>query len=337
MKTVIRVVLLLSVTALVSAAGPTDYKKRRTALDKDLAQAHFTLAEWCTSQKMHLEAREHYERALALDPTHAAAAAKVAEATRRVRHTRDLRCEFRLRNETRLKAVLLADDFTYRTPAGALLIPAYQIDLITLSTQPNADRIVSEQYVGLGRLRTEVFSAISKAGNVTVQRKDVASIRILRPCDACHGKGEHKCRRCNGTGKLRESSVCPDCNGKGWQKCETCGGKGKVTCPVCGGQGRFRGAWGRMRRIRCIRCNGTGKIDCDDCKGKGRIVCPTCKGKPKTTKAGPCPVCGGKGILKCDVCGGSGARPMPKGEVDPGDPAAPKDKPDDTPQEDTDQ
>jgi DnaJ-class molecular chaperone len=37
------------------------------------------------------------------------------------------------------------------------------------------------------------------------------------------GAGENLCRRCEGTGKLKDGSACPDC-----------GGTGKVTTPIGG-------------------------------------------------------------------------------------------------------
>ncbi|HUU43666.1 MAG TPA: hypothetical protein VMX57_07795, partial [Planctomycetota bacterium] len=275
---------------------------------------------------------EHYERALQFNPKHAGAAAKLGETTKLVRRAASLSCEFRLHNQTKVKAELLMPDFTVRTPAGMLLIPTDEIDIIELGVPPQPDRIVSNAYTGEGFVRAEIFSAKSKFGPIEVKRVDVQSIRMLRPCDECEGKGQLKCRRCAGAGKLTDKSVCPDCNGKGWEKCQRCDGKGKVVCPLCGGRGRFYGAWGRMRSANCPRCNGAGVIDCPDCD-RGRVVCKTCKGKPSSTKAGPCPVCGGKGVVDCAVCGGTGVKPLPAPEP----PAeAPPETPPVTPPDDPD-
>ena len=321
------VALVLALASTLWAAAKEDYAKRQSKLNEMLAEAHYELGEWCTREKFFAEAREHYERALQFNPDHVGAAKKLGDTTKLVRKAPSLVCEFRLHNKTKVKAELLMPDFTVRTPAGVLLIPTNQIDLIELAVPPRPDRIFSSSYTGQGHVRASLFSAKSKFGPIKVKRNDIQSIRILRPCEACDGKGQVTCRRCNGVGRLTEKSVCPDCGGKGWVKCSKCGGRGKVVCPLCGGRGRFRGAWGRMRSVTCPRCNGTGSIDCPDCRN-GRVPCKTCKGKPKSTKAGPCPVCNGKGTVRCPVCGGTGVKPLPTPEPveaeSPPDDTAPK-------------
>ncbi|HUW55666.1 MAG TPA: hypothetical protein VMZ92_03460 [Planctomycetota bacterium] len=317
-RIVFAVVVVLGVTAAVRlAAVPADeYSSRQKALDMELAAEHYALGTWCDEQKLRSEAREHFESALALDPGHKEAALKLGEVTDVVRHAKDLTCEFRLVNGDLMKAELLLATLKVQTPSGFLLIPVAEADLIELGVGPLPDRLISDAYVGEGRLKVETFSAKSKVGPINVKRQDIKTIRILRPCEACVGKATRTCLRCAGKGRLSEKNVCPTCKGKGKVKCETCEGKGKITCPLCGGIGRFRGAWGRLRRVNCPRCDGTGKVDCPDCDGKGGVVCPTCNGNPITTQAGPCPVCNGAKVVPCEACGGTGVKPLPKIEVE---------------------
>ena len=269
---------------------------------------------WCDAQKLFSEAREQFERALSLDPDHKTAAQKLGGLSKVVRRAKNLNCEFRLANGDRMKAEFLLGRFKVKTPAGFLILPTSAVDVIQFGKGPNPDHIISDGYVGEGRVKGETFSAKSRAGPITVKRQDISSLRILRVCEKCEGKGERTCARCGGRGKLRERNVCPTCTGKGTMKCVTCNGSTKATCPLCGGQGRFRGAWGRLRRVRCPRCIGTGKVDCLDCEGRGRTTCPTCNGKPVTTKAGPCPVCDGRKVVPCKACAGTGVKPRPVAE-----------------------
>ena len=114
----------------------------------------------------------------------------------------------------------------------------------------------------------------------------VGQIKKEVPCNYCRKTGTVtlKCRRCNGSGKVKGrdrdisgklvldnrvecpqceglktvTRTCPKCSGNGivtvWEKCSTCGGKGMVastkemTCPVCKGKCKFR----------CERCGGRG-------------------------------------------------------------------------------
>jgi|GEM_PF-3463235 len=308
-------VMLVGVFLGIAAAGPDEeYAKRQTVLDKQLAAEHYALGVWCDEQKLFSEARAQFEQALALDPDHEAAAQKLGVLTKTGRRAKNLNCEFRLANGDRMKAEFLLGSFKVNTPAGFLIVPTSEVHLIQFGPGPKPDHVVSDHYVGEGRVVAESFSAKSKAGPITVKRQDISSLRILRVCEVCDGKGTVTCPRCGGRGELKEKSVCPTCNGKGTVACQTCNGTGKLTCPLCGGQGRFRGAWGRLRRVQCPRCNGTGKVDCLDCAGKGRVTCPTCKGKPVTTKAGPCPVCNGRKEVSCSACGGTGIMALPKTE-----------------------
>jgi len=301
---------------LVLVAAPVDeYQTRQSKLDRELATEYYTLGAWCREQELLGEAREQFERALALDPTHAGAAQKLVELTTVPRAAKDLKCEIRSLSGELVKAELLTENFKLETPSGFLIVPAGEVDLIQLGAAPKPDLFTSDSYTGEGRLKAESFAAVSKVGRITVKRQDIASIRILRPCSACAGHGELKCRRCGGTGRLSEKSTCPDCNGKGWIKCQTCGGTGKITCPLCGGRGQFQGAWGRLRRVQCPRCQGVGKVACPDCQN-GRVVCPTCNGKPVSTTAGECPVCKGRKVVVCEACGGTGVKPLPKTEAE---------------------
>ena len=317
-RAVLGVALVLAIGSAVQlAAVPVDeYNIRQATLDKGLAGEHYTLGLWCSEQKLHGEARGHFERAISLDPNHQAASRKLGELPGVIRRVRDFTCEFRLVNGDRMKAELLLGTLRVKTPSGLLLIPVAETDLVELGVGPAADLITSDAYVGEGRLKAETFSAKSKVGPINVKRQDVKSIRILRPCETCKGQGTRVCPRCGGKGMLKERNVCPTCAGKGKVKCATCEGRGKITCPLCGGMGRFRGAWGRLRRVRCPRCTGTGKVDCPDCDGKGGVVCPTCNGSPVTTQAGPCPVCKGGKVVPCKDCGGTGVKPLPKAEVE---------------------
>lgn len=308
------IALFVAFAAVAAAQPVNEYQKRQATLDKELAADHYALGLWCETQKLFNEAREEFERVLSLQPTHRGAAQKLGEPTKVSRRAKHLTCEFHLANGDRMKGELLLETLKVQTPSGLLVIPVSGIDLIRLGQGQKPDRVISDGYVGEGRVQARGFSARSKVGALTVKREDVTSLRILRPCDACEGKGETMCRRCRGTGRLREKSVCPDCGGKGTSKCGTCDGTGRITCPLCVGKGKFSGAWGRLRRARCPRCNGVGKVDCPDCAGKGGVVCPTCKGTPETTHAGPCPVCTGKGVVKCSVCGGTAVKPLPKTE-----------------------
>ncbi len=309
---------------MVVAAPTGEYTKRQTALDKQLAAEHYALGTWCDEQKLFSEAREQFERALSLDADHKTAAQKLGVLTKVVRRAKNLNCEFRLANGDRMKAEFLLRSFKVKTPAGFLIVPTSEVDVIQFGAGPNPDHIISDRYVGEGRLRAESFSAKSKAGPITVKRQDISSLRILRPCEGCEGEGDVTCARCGGRGRLKERSVCPTCDGKGTVKCQTCNGNARSTCPLCGGRGHFRGAWGRLRRVGCPRCNGSGKVDCLDCVGRGRVTCATCNGKPVTTKAGPCPVCNGRKVAPCKACGGTGVRPVPKPEDEAETEAPPK-------------
>jgi hypothetical protein len=318
------ITLLACLLALTAAADPlADYVKRRTQLAGNLAQEHFALAEWCNKQKLYPQAREHYRQTLSLNPSHTEARDRLVELNRLTRRSGLSTCEFVLRNGTKVKADMLAQDLTLDTSAGVLLIPVSEIDLIEIAEAPAPDRIISDHYTGEGRVRAELFPAKGKVGNITVKRADVVRIRVLRPCATCDGQGRMTCLRCGGTGQLKGKSVCPTCKGKGAVKCKRCGGKGKIVCPLCGGAGTFTGAWRRMRRVRCPRCRGEGTIDCPDCNGTGRVVCPTCNGKPVTRHDGPCPVCNGKGTLECKDCAGTGVKPLPRPPTD--EIAAPED------------
>jgi DnaJ-class molecular chaperone len=308
--------VLVLVAPLVLAAAPVEeYQTRQSKLDRELAAEYYALGVWCREQELLSEAREQFERVLALDPTHPGAAQKLAELTTVPRAAKELKCEIHLLSGELVKAELMTENFKLETVSGFLIVPAGEVDLIQLGAVPKPDVFTSDSYTGEGRVKAESFSAVSKVGRIAVKRQDVATIRILRPCPVCGGRAELKCRRCAGTGRLNEKSTCPDCNGKGWIKCQTCGGTGKTTCPLCGGRGEFRGAWGRMHHVQCPRCQGTGKVACADCQN-GRVVCPTCKGKPVSTTAGECPVCKGRKTVVCEACGGTGTKPLPKTEAE---------------------
>jgi hypothetical protein len=312
-------VLLAALVAAVVFATPADeYQTRQSNVDRALAAEYYALGMWCREQELLNEAREQFERALALDPANAEAAQKLAELTTVPHATRDpnLKCEVHLVSGETVKADLLTDNFKIETPAGFLIVPATEMDLVQIGELQKPDVFFSDSYTGEGHLKTRSISVTGKFGRADVKPKDIATLRILRPCQVCAGHGELKCRRCGGTGRLTEKSVCPDCNGKGFIKCPTCAGAGKIVCPLCGGQGQFQGAWGGLRRVRCPRCQGAGKVACTDCQGIGRIVCPTCKGKPTSTAAGDCPVCKGRKTVPCEACGGTGVKPLPKTEAD---------------------
>ena len=302
------------IAASLFAATADDYRKRQETLDAELAAEHYALGLWALEQKLTSEAREQFEQAVQLNPNYKEAAAKLAELTGSIRRSKNPKCEFEMLTGEKVKAELLMPGLRVQTPAGFLLISTTEIDVIELSPPPGSDKILSDAFIGDGRVKTDTFSAQSMVGPISVKRIDVKSVRIFRPCAACDGAGQSVCRRCSGTGKVSDKSVCPDCGGKGKVKCRTCDGKGKITCPLCGGSGRISGAWGRFRRMDCPRCQGTGSLNCPDCNGAGGTVCPTCKGKPASAKAGPCPVCNGAKIIQCTVCGGTGIRPLPKPE-----------------------
>jgi hypothetical protein len=312
------VLLMALVTTLLIAAPADEYQTRQSALNRELAAEYCAMGAWCRDQNLLSEAREQFEHALALDPANAEAARKLAELTPVTRPTKEvnLKCEMHLVSGETVKADLLMDNFKIETPAGFLIVPAAEMDLIQMGTPQKPDVFFSDSYNGEGHLKAESFSVTGKFGHAEVKTGDVASLRVLRPCPVCAGHGEVKCPRCGGVGRLNEKSVCPTCNGKGTVKCATCDGTGKTVCPLCGGKGQFQGAWGGLRRVRCPRCQGTGKIACTDCQGTGHVVCPTCKGKPTNATAGECPVCNGRKVVPCNACGGTGVKPLPKTESD---------------------
>jgi hypothetical protein len=317
--TTLRLALCVALLGLMAAAtlwsvDDSEYRKRQEALDADQAQEHYALGLWAIEQKLTTEAREEFEHALQLNPACREAAAKLAEITGSSRRVRNPKCEFLMVGGEKLKAELLMSSFRVLTSGGFLVIPTAEMDLVELNGGPGDDKLISDSYVGEGRLKAETFSAQSMVGPITVKRIDVKSIRIFRPCPDCDGAGQIACRRCGGTGKLTERSVCPDCGGKGRIKCATCNGQKTIACPLCGGRGRISGSWGRQRWTACPRCQGAGKVDCPDCDD-GTVVCPTCKGKPQSAKAGPCPVCNGAKTTPCATCGGTGVRALPKIET----------------------
>jgi hypothetical protein len=312
---IVALFVLASLVVTVTAAPADEYETRRDALEKDLAKEHYELGLWCMDQGITEAAQEHFERALALAPEHAEAAQKLAGLARPGGRAKPPDCEVRLVNNDMMKAEMLTTAFQLDTACGFLLVPAADVDLIRFGRQTQPDYVVSDVYSGEGRIKEETFSARSMVGPITLRREHLSSIRILRPCPACDGKGQATCRRCAGTGRVTERSLCPGCEGKGWVACGLCNGQGETTCPRCGGSGR---RWGRGGGGECARCQGTGKNDCPQCDG-GHIVCPTCKGKPASIKAGPCPVCNGKKTVRCEPCGGSGTKPLPGTEA--GNPA----------------
>ena len=103
-------------------------------------------------------------------------------------------------------------------------------------------------------------------------------------CGYCRGRGDVtvKCRRCNGSGKVRGSDR--DMSGKfvldNRVECPVCYGDKKITqtCPRCSGDRRV------VVRTKCQTCNGSGKVvqskkmTCPVCKGEGKFTCERCSG-----------------------------------------------------------
>lgn len=66
----------------------------------------------------------------------------------------------------------------------------------------------------------------------------------MAECYICSGKGNSKCEKCNGSGKIRNSSyilVLSEITNlaNDWTKCYKCNGTGKKTCYKCGGSGYY--------------------------------------------------------------------------------------------------
>jgi hypothetical protein len=55
------------------------------------------------------------------------------------------------------------------------------------------------------------------------QKRDANGLKI--PCPSCEGKGEVRCRRCDGTGKFK-NKICPSCDGGAKCDCGRCEGQG---------------------------------------------------------------------------------------------------------------
>ena len=105
-------------------------------------------------------------------------------------------------------------------------------------------------------------------------------------CAQCHHTGIDgytssgrplTCRRCGGSGQIKESykEICPNCHGEYVRKtgkpCKHCGGSGKEQCDRCNGTGH----------ARCQTCGGTGKTKCGKCEGEGSVKCPDCEAREK--------------------------------------------------------
>jgi len=142
-------------------------------------------------------------------------------------------------------------------------------------------------------------------------------------CPHCDGGSrvsctDCECRRCNGSGMIRER--CPACCGSSTvrQYCPTCRGSASIACKKCGGQSGFwrRRLW-RLFKKRfepCWWCRGSGQQNCGcrageiwlpcSCRrGFVLVPCPSCQ----AGHVERCSRCGSTGELACPACRGTGA------------------------------
>jgi hypothetical protein len=195
----------LACSAVLIANAANEYHDRQAKLDRDLAAEHYAIGTWCLSEKLLNEAREQFERALSLDPDHAEARTQLAEVSKLLPKTRKVECEVRTAEGERMKAELLMSAVRVFTPAGLLVIPATDMDLIRGGAAGRPDWVCSDAYVGDCQIGVDSFSAKSRVGIVSIQKTAVKSIRIYRVCKSCDGRGvvakdKTPCKACGGTG-----------------------------------------------------------------------------------------------------------------------------------------
>ena len=78
-------------------------------------------------------------------------------------------------------------------------------------------------------------------------------------CQDCDGRGYHRCRKCDGTGKVDERCGTTKDGKPKYKKvaCPKCHGSGKILCSSCGGS------------KKCHKCGGSGQVTCQRCEGSG--------------------------------------------------------------------
>jgi hypothetical protein len=125
-----------------------------------------------------------------------------------------------------------------------------------------------------GEVDKALSSAVYTAAKFALADQETKSVAKTTPDPAPSAGTAAKmmaCFRCNGTGKIVQSS------------CNACSGTGR--CSVCDGRGQKRsGLKGSSGMVGCNTCRATGK-------------CRTCNGSGSTTSAEPCPTCNGTGKI----------------------------------------
>ncbi len=106
---------------------------------------------------------------------------------------------------------------------------------------------------GMNAEELQAFIADRVVKDSTEAMESTPAFLELCTCDHDLGDHQHKCEKCDGTGKVREV-------------CDTCKGAGAILDPS---------NTEKPQRLKCVKCEGIGKIsgkdNCEECKGSADI------------------------------------------------------------------
>lgn len=112
---------------------------------------------------------------------------------------------------------------------------------------------------------------------------------------------------CGGLAAVAKTVTCPVCGGTGRFMCTSCSGSGRSTCFSCGGLGMRTTTLYRQDPFTGAMIPYTQMVPCTSCGGSGRTICINCSGL---------------GYKNCSRCGGTGHIEDGQGE-EPEEPETP--------------